>query len=317
MSTTNMKRSSSKWDDDISVDHEKRLRLKLIEKTKRRKKDKKNNSDSPYTSPSLGDVDTDDNDSEVNETMSTIYYNPALSGCRSISNYRRLNRIEEGAFGIVFRAQDIASEKIYAIKKLKLDREREGFPITSLREINTILKAQHKNVVTVREIVVGENLNEIFIVMNYVEHDLKTLMTYSMKKPFTVAQVKCLLQQLLNGVRHLHENWIIHRDLKPSNLLLSHSGILKIGDFGLAREYASPLKQYTPLVVTLWYRAPELLLQSRDYYSTAVDLWSVGCIFGELLTMKPLFPGKTETDQIMKIFNSSFDHSPPLLDNGT
>lgn len=88
-------------------------------------------------------------------------------------------------------------------------------------------------------------------------------------------EVKCLMQQLLCAVAHLHDNWILHRDLKTSNLLLSHRGILKVGDFGLAREYGSPLRQYTPIVVTLWYRAPELLLSDNEY-STPVDMWSVG-----------------------------------------
>lgn len=109
------------------------------------------------------------------------------------------------------------------------------------------------------------------------------------------------MQQLLRAVAHLHDNWILHRDLKTSNLLLSHKGILKVGDFGLAREYGSPLKVYTPVVVTLWYRAPELLLQSKEY-STAIDMWSVGCIFGELLQMEALFSGRSDMDQLNKIF---------------
>ncbi|CAJ0967038.1 unnamed protein product, partial [Ranitomeya imitator] len=150
------------------------------------------------------------------------------------------------------------------------------------------------------EIVVGSNMDKIYIVMNYVEHDLKSLME-TMKQPFLPGEVKTLMIQLLRGVRHLHDNWILHRDLKTSNLLLSHAGILKVGDFGLAREYGSPLKPYTPIVVTLWYRAPELLLGAKEY-STAIDLWSVGCIFGELLTQKPLFQGKSEIDQINKVF---------------
>ena len=122
-----------------------------------------------------------------------------------------------------------------------------------------------------------------------------------MNKPFTIGEVKTLMYQLLSGVNHLHDNWIIHRDLKTSNLLLSNKGILKIGDFGLAREYGSPLKGYTPVVVTLWYRSPELLLGIKEY-STPIDIWSVGAIFGELLLMKPLFPGKSELDQLNCIF---------------
>ncbi|KAK3104813.1 hypothetical protein FSP39_010841 [Pinctada imbricata] len=227
-------------------------------------------------------------------------YLPAIQGCRNVEEFLCINRIEEGTYGVVYRAKDKKTDEIVALKRLKMEKEKEGFPITSLREINTLLKAQHQNIVTVREIVVGSNMDKIYIVMDYVEHDLKSLME-TMKNPFLVGEVKTLMLQLLRGVDHLHDNWIIHRDLKTSNLLLSHKGILKIGDFGLAREYGSPLKHYTPIVVTLWYRAPELLLGIKEY-STPIDLWSVGCIFAEFLTMKALWPGKSEIDQLNKIF---------------
>lgn len=230
-------------------------------------------------------------------------YYPGLQGCRSVEEFKCLNRIAEGTYGIVFRAQDKRTNEIVALKRLKMEKEKDGFPITSLREINTLLKGQHPNIVTVREIVVGSNMDKIFIVMDYVEHDFKTLMEtmQSRKQVFLPAEVKCLTKQLLQAVAHLHDNWILHRDLKTSNLLLSHKGVLKVGDFGLAREYGSPLKPYTPVVVTLWYRAPELLLNCKEY-STAIDMWSVGCIFAEFLSMAPLFPGQSEVDQLNKIF---------------
>lgn len=233
-------------------------------------------------------------------------YYPGLQGCRSVEEFKCLNRIAEGTYGIVFRAQDKRTEEIVALKRLKMEKEKDGFPITSLREINTLLKGQHPNIVTVREIVVGSNMDKIFIVMDYVEHDFKTLMETMThrKQSFLPAEVKCLTQQLLRAVAHLHDNWILHRDLKTSNLLLSHKGVLKVGDFGLAREYGSPLKQYTSVVVTLWYRAPELLLCCKEY-STPIDMWSVGCIFAEFLSMAPLFPGQSETDQLNKIFKVS------------
>ncbi|XP_064642170.1 cyclin-dependent kinase 11B-like [Lineus longissimus] len=227
-------------------------------------------------------------------------YLPAIEGCRNVDEFNCLNRIEEGTYGVVYRAKDKKTNEIVALKRLKMEKEKEGFPITSLREINTLLKAQHINIVTVREIVVGSNMDKIYIVMDYVEHDLKSLIE-TMKNPFLVGEVKTLMAQLLSAVVHLHDNWILHRDLKTSNLLLSHKGILKVGDFGLAREYGSPLKQYTPVVVTLWYRAPELLLGTKEY-SCPIDLWSVGCIFAEFLLMKPLFPGKSEIDQLNRIF---------------
>ncbi|XP_059054339.1 cyclin-dependent kinase 11B [Achroia grisella] len=230
-------------------------------------------------------------------------YFPALQGCRSVEEFQCLNRIEEGTYGVVYRARDKTTEEIVALKRLKMEKEKEGFPITSLREINTLLKGQHPNIVTVREIVVGSNMDKIFIVMDYVEHDLKSLMETmrGKKQVFLPGEVKCLMTQLLKAVHHLHDNWILHRDLKTSNLLLSHKGVLKVGDFGLAREYGSPLRQYTPIVVTLWYRAPELLLCCKEY-STHIDMWSVGCIFGEFISMNPLFPGKSEIDQLNRIF---------------
>uniref|UniRef100_A0A2A4K6F1 cyclin-dependent kinase n=1 Tax=Heliothis virescens TaxID=7102 RepID=A0A2A4K6F1_HELVI len=230
-------------------------------------------------------------------------YYPALQGCRSVEEFQCLNRIEEGAYGVVYRARDKTTDEIVALKRLKMEKEKEGFPITSLREINTLLKGQHPNIVTVREIVVGSNMDKIFIVMDYVEHDLRSLMETmrGKKQVFLPGEVKCLMTQLLKAVHHLHDNWILHRDLKTSNLLLSHKGVLKVGDFGLAREYGSPLRQYTPIVVTLWYRAPELLLCCKEY-STPIDMWSVGCIFAEFITMNPLFPGKSEVDQLNRIF---------------
>ena len=230
-------------------------------------------------------------------------YLPSVHGCRAVIEFDCLNRIEEGTYGVVYRAKDKRTKEIVALKKLKMEKEKEGFPITSLREINTLLISQHPNVVTVREIVVGSDINQIYIVMDFVEHDLKGLMETMRKRKqvFLPGEVKCLMKQLLSAIHHLHDNWILHRDLKSSNLLLSHNGILKVGDFGLAREYGSPLLAYTAIVVTLWYRAPELLLGLKNY-STHIDVWSIGCILGELLLMEPLFPGRSETDELNKIF---------------
>ncbi|CAG8615762.1 5278_t:CDS:2 [Paraglomus occultum] len=225
---------------------------------------------------------------------------PILTGCRSVDNYEKLNRIEEGAYGVVYRARDRATGEIVALKKLKLDKEKNGFPITSLREVKTLLQAKHPNIVNVREIVVGETLTQIFIVMDFVEHDLKSLME-DMQSPFLQSEVKTIMIQLLSAVATLHDNWIIHRDLKTSNLLLNNRGQIKVADFGLARSYGSPLGPMTDVVVTLWYRAPELLLGSKTY-STAIDMWSVGCIFGELVNKEPVLPGRTEIDQLDKIF---------------
>ncbi|OVA17557.1 Protein kinase domain [Macleaya cordata] len=225
-----------------------------------------------------------------------------LQGCRSVDEFERLNKIDEGTYGVVYRAKDKKTGEIVALKKVKMEKEREGFPLTSLREINILLSFHHPSIVDVKEVVVGSNLDSIFMVMEYMEHDLKGLME-TMKQPYSQSEVKCLMLQLLEGVKYLHDNWVLHRDLKTSNLLLNNRGELKICDFGLSRQYGSPLKPYTHLVVTLWYRAPELLLGAKQY-STAIDMWSLGCIMAELLSKEPLFNGKTEVDQLDKIFRT-------------
>ncbi|XP_013620963.1 PREDICTED: cyclin-dependent kinase G1 isoform X1 [Brassica oleracea var. oleracea] len=228
-----------------------------------------------------------------------------LLGSRSVNGFQKLNKINEGTYGIVYRARDEKTKEIVALKKIKMKEdkyeEEYGFPLTSLREINILLSCNHPSIVNVKEVVVGgRNDSDVYMVMEHLEHDLKGLMERK-KQPFSTSEVKCLMLQLLEGVHYLHTNWIIHRDLKPSNLLMNNSGELKICDFGMARQYGSPIKPYTQMVITQWYRPPELLLGAKQY-STAVDMWSIGCIMAELLSQKPLFPGKTELDQLQKIF---------------
>jgi len=136
--------------------------------------------------------------------------------------------------------------------------------------------------------------------MPFIEHDLKTLLS-DMPGAFLQSEIKTIMKQLLSAVAHCHSKWILHRDLKTSNLLMNNRGQIKVADFGLARKFGDPLGPMTQLVVTLWYRAPELLL-GETAYTTAVDMWSVGCIFAELIQKDPLFPGRGEIDQLAKIF---------------
>lgn len=224
-----------------------------------------------------------------------------MQSCRRVHEYERLNKISEGSYGVVYRAKHKTTGDIVALKKIKLEKGHVGMPITSIREIGILLSCKHRSIVRVDDVVLGSSPESVYMVMEYMEHDLKTFME-TMRRKFNIAEVKCIMKQLLEGVAYLHENWIIHRDLKTANLLLNNKGEVKLCDFGLAREYASPLRPYTHLVVTLWYRAPELLLGCKTY-STGIDLWALGCIMAELLQFSPLFPGKSELDQLSKIFS--------------
>ena len=226
-----------------------------------------------------------------------------LQACRSVDEFERLNKIDEGTYGIVFKARDKKTGEVAALKRVKMDEATDGFPLTALREVNILLSLDHPSIVNVNEVVVGSKLNFVFMVMEYVENDLKGLMdqmAQSSSPKFTIPETKALMLQLLSGMSYLHENWIMHRDLKMSNILVTNSGDLKICDFGLARQFGG-VGRYTQLVVTLWYRAPELLLGSTTY-GPAIDVWSLGCIFGELLAGSPLFNGRAEIDQLQKIF---------------
>lgn len=162
---------------------------------------------------------------------------------------------------MVYRARDKLTNEQCAIKKVKINREkeREGFPITSIREFNILLAMNHPNIVKVSQVVVGSNLDKIFMVMEYMDHELKDLISNS-KYYFSESEIKCLMKQLLDGIDYIHQKNIMHRDLKTSNILYNNKGYLKVCDFGLGRKCLGKQKEYTPTVVTLWYRAPEILL---------------------------------------------------------
>ncbi|KAF9632124.1 putative protein kinase protein [Lasiodiplodia theobromae] len=227
---------------------------------------------------------------------------PGWGPCRRVDNFERLNHIEEGSYGWVSRARETATGEVVALKKLKMDNLNDGFPVTALREIQTLKESRdHRHIVGLREVVVGDTLNDVFLVMDFLEHDLKTLQE-DMAEPFLPSEVKTLMLQLTSAVGFLHEHWILHRDLKTSNILMNNRGEIKIADFGMARYVGDPAPpDLTQLVVTLWYRAPELLLGAKEYDS-AIDMWSIGCIFGELLTKEPLLQGSNEVDELYKIF---------------
>ncbi|KAL8952012.1 MAG: hypothetical protein Q9222_002058, partial [Ikaeria aurantiellina] len=240
--------------------------------------------------------------SDINNASTKLLQFPApeWAPCRHVDNFEKLNHIEEGSYGWVSRAKEIATGEVVALKKLKMDNSNDGFPVTGLREIQTLKASKHPHIVALREVVMGDKLDDVFLVMDFLEHDLKTLQE-DMLEPFLPSEIKTLLMQLTSAVEYLHSNWILHRDLKTSNILMNNRGQIKIADFGMARYYGDPPPKLTQLVVTLWYRGPELLL-GADRYGAEVDMWSVGCIFGELLTKEPLLRGKNEVDQLSKIF---------------
>ncbi|XP_037073213.1 cyclin-dependent kinase 10-like [Pollicipes pollicipes] len=219
-----------------------------------------------------------------------------LGRCRFVSEFEKLNRIGEGTYGVVYRARDTRSDQIVALKKMRMEKEKDGLPVSGLREIAILLKCRHENVVKLHEVAVGRSMESIFLVMEYCEQDLASLLD-NMQTPFSESQVKCIMLQVFRGLSHLHRSFVVHRDLKVSNLLLTDKGCVKIADFGLARLYGAPPRPMTPKVVTLWYRAPELLLMARAQ-TTAIDMWAAGCILGELLAHKPLLPGRSEIHQL-------------------
>lgn len=226
---------------------------------------------------------------------------PYFGHSRSVADFIKLNRVGEGTYGVVYRAKDTEDDSIVALKRIRMEKDKEGLPICSLREINLLLSLQHRNIVVLHSVAVGRPLEYVFLVMEYCEHDLASLVD-NMTTPFTEAHIKCLLLQLLEGVHYLHQNFVIHRDLKLSNLLLKHNGTLKIADFGLARRNGKPDQALTPVVVTLWYRCPELLLGSR-IHTSAIDIWAVACVMAELLLYQPIMPGKSEIQQMQLIID--------------
>lgn len=225
-----------------------------------------------------------------------------LDGCRSVEEFVRLDRIDEGSYGVVYRARDSSSNEVVALKRVKLTRDvcAEGFPITALRETNVLLALNHEHIVKVHEMVVGAEHDKVFMVMDHYECDLKTYVEKH-EGPFSQNDVMTIFGQVVDGVEHMHSRWFVHRDIKTSNILY-RKGKVALCDFGLARKYGDPIEEeYTNNVVTLWYRAPELLLGARRY-STELDCWSMGCVFAELLQKNPLFQAKTEVEQLAEIF---------------
>ncbi|KAK5951140.1 serine/threonine protein kinase, CMGC, CDC2/CDK sub [Knufia fluminis] len=206
-----------------------------------------------------------------------------------------------GTYGKVFKAIHIFTKDKVALKKIRMEGERDGFPITAVREIKLLQNLRHKHVVALQEVMVEKN--ECFMVFEYMSHDLTGLINHPTFK-LTAAHKKDLGRQMFEGLEFLHRRGVMHRDIKAANLLISNSGQLKYADFGLARFYTKSRKlDYTNRVITIWYRPPELLL-GETQYGPAVDIWSAACVFMEMFTRKAIFPGEGgELSQLDKIYN--------------
>jgi serine/threonine-protein kinase BUR1 len=237
-------------------------------------------------------------------------------GCSRIQDYDFLGKLGEGTFGEVSKARSKRSGAVVALKKILMHNEKDGFPITALREIKLLKQLDHINILKLEEMAVERSKDpkkkpSMFMVTPYMDHDLSGLLE-NPSVHFTEPQIKCYLMQLLEGCKYLHENKILHRDMKAANLLINNHGILQIADFGLARPYddeppkaghggGQATRDYTCLVVTRWYRPPELLLQLRRY-TTAIDMWGVGCVFGEMFKGRPILAGNSDLNQAQQIF---------------
>ncbi|KAL8546002.1 hypothetical protein ACS0TY_005927 [Phlomoides rotata] len=216
-------------------------------------------------------------------------------------SFKRLEKIGQGTYSDVYRARNVENGKIYAVKKVRFDNSQVESVRFMSREIRILRKLDHPNVMKLEGIITSKLSCHIYLVFEYMEHDLSGLVSCPDIK-FTDSQIKCLMNQLLSGLEHCHSHSILHRDIKTSNILVNNKGVLKIADFGLANFMKPKIKQpLTSRVVTLWYRPPELLLGSTSY-GEAVDLWSVGCVFAELFIGRPLLKGRTEVEQLHKIF---------------
>lgn len=239
----------------------------------------------------------------ISDTANDFGNNP-----NNADNYEELGLIGTGAYGTVHKARDRANNgQIVALKKVRIPLTEDGLPMSTLREISLLKQLEHyehPNIVRLLDVCHGRRLEHeqqlvLWLVFEHVDMDMSTYLERCPSPGLGPDRIKDLMFQMLSGVDFLHCNRVIHRDLKPQNVLVTQEGKVKLADFGLARIYDSHLL-LTAVVVTLWYRSPEVLLHAN--YATPVDVWSCGCIFAELFRRKPLFSGQSETEQLGEIF---------------
>jgi serine/threonine protein kinase len=221
----------------------------------------------------------------------------------TISNteYQICETLGEGAYANVVKGVHKTDKTVVAIKMIKLEGKVEGIPATALREITILSRSNHNNIVKMLGFELADN--QILLCLEYIKHDLSKFWDAKFDKITPdLKLIKIIMFQIFDGCNYLHTNKILHRDLKPQNILIKEKdNEVKIADFGLSRSYSVPIRNYTNEVLSLWYRSPELIL-GADYYSTGIDIWSIGCIMVELFTKKPFFKSDSEIGQLFKIY---------------
>ncbi|EEH53789.1 cyclin dependent kinase a [Micromonas pusilla CCMP1545] len=218
----------------------------------------------------------------------------------SMDNFEKVEKIGEGTYGVVYKARNRTNDDVVALKRIRLEQEEEGVPSTAIREISLLKELKHENIVSLMDVIHQDK--KLYLVFEHLDVDLKKHLDTHPHVSNDRRVIKGYLYQMCAGVAYCHSHRVLHRDLKPQNLLVDQrTNVLKLADFGLARAFGIPVRAYTHEVVTLWYRSPEILLGAR-HYSTPVDVWSIGCIFAEMINHAPLFPGDSEIDQLYRIF---------------
>jgi len=213
---------------------------------------------------------------------------------RGMEKYEKLSKIGEGAYGLVFKCRHRDTGQVVAIKKFVESDDDPVIRRIAMREVRMLKQLRHGNLVNLLE--VFRRKKKLHLVFEYCDH---TVLTELERHPGGVEEVllKKIVWQTLQAVNYCHQHGVIHRDVKPENILVSRNGIVKLCDFGFARVITGPGGQYTEYVATRWYRSPELLVGDTQY-GPPVDVWAIGCVFAEMLTARPLWPGKSDMDQL-------------------
>ena len=275
-----------------------------------------------YMEKPLSDNNNSNDNKKYKNTVSTSQYKQKiyayLRQCGDLRHYEmktdrrgHVNKdfmIGKGTYGQVYFVKDKrhntdSKYKYCALKKITLhNKASDGFPRSSIREISLLRKMDHPAIVKLLDVVIGNKRDDVYLAFEYCATDLGRILKQHGNGFFKVPHIKRIMLSLCQGLEYLHQNYIMHRDLKVANILYTNDGAIKIADFGMARVFSQPHEKYTPKVVTMWYRCPEILLGTKEY-DEKCDMWSLGCMFGELIKGENILRGEKELDQMIKIVN--------------